>query len=1414
MKQSFISILIWLAGVPMVWSQTQPPVNAPADLNRNFVRTEKMLVKGVTSENNVSNLPVEQKTTIYSYVDDMGRPVQSITVQGSPSKQDVIQFQHYDAFGRELQKYLPYTFNNASGYGTYRSNYVNEQANFYSNTQAVAHDQNSYSVLRYDNSPLNQIRKTWGTGWSWHESQENKPVTESLRFNTEGEVFKYTYSGTGFPMIGIGTYPANVLAISEMVDEQGLIKRIFKNFKNQVLLERTGDGTLWHDTYYIYDYAGNITFVFPPEASSRLVEYNNFWASRQQFLDTWCFQYKYDQSGRLIEKKVPGSGWVYNIYDKWDRLILTQDAKQRIGDMWSYTKYDELNRPILTGSIKGSRTFFQNTIDAINSRFFEVRQNNSIGYTNTAFPVHNAPLTITYYDDYSFKNYSGWDEVAGTNYNYVSETGFLPVAQTLTIAKGYTTGTKTYVPGDDRWLNTVTYYDKQYNAVQVIAENNIGGRDRITHDIDFAGRTVKTLHVHTSSMGGLTRLSEFTYDHAGRLKNVFQTFDSGPRILVASHVYNELGQLIEKNLHSENNGTTFLQSVDYRYNIRGWLTNINNGTLTNDNGATNDDTNDLFGMDIIYNQETVNVGGTNADKLYNGNISAIRWKTNNLKDAPQERIYRYKYDAWSRMELAYYAQKNSNVWNGNAGRFNETAGYDNNGNIQNLVRTGQIGTSTATIDQLGYTYTGNRLQNVHDQTAAYWAASANNPDFGFTEVSHTLGITEYGYDANGNMTYDLNKGIEEIKYNHLNLPTQIKFGGNRIIDYTYDALGNKLRTVVRTGNATAHSTTDYVGGIHYQDGQLAFVLTDEGRAVKRNGTYEYEYFLKDHQRNVRVVFGSLKVTDAYKATLEPERDQQEKNVDGFKNITRITGYNRTAKSYEVPNPQYAAGLNGAVGPAKMLTVQPGDKVRLMAHSRYTGSVSGTKIIPSVLAAAVTSAFQVMPTGETSTAYSALNNAVIGATANPNAGAPKAYLCYFIFNSTYTWSQFGYHAISTTSAVAFEALQIDLTIALPAGSTTGYMYAYVANETTGTTVYFDDVEIVHEKNQRALQVVQTSDYYPFGLPIRPLSYQKQTLDLARTKNKYTFQEQEVQDGFDLGWYQYKYRIHDPAIGRFGSVDPLSEKFYYNSTYAFSENRLIDAIELEGLESIRYDFMKYISPIAFNINYAHGTHRTGIGFDISIGVPKVFPFSYRQSFGATLWGYDALQQKPIVETRTGRETSYFGVLSIESKDYSSGLTSQGTGTITLGGPLLNIRNENDWYPNWITKGLDPFNIHPQHIGDSRDGFRTEAFNARFGAFNFGFNLATGMPDKNPSGVDLLIGGNKGTYIKNAPFDPDQFRLGLGYIGFGNFKFGINSEQYIRAPIQNSFHSLIGSPWFRVMPGNTQLFLEYSSSTGTGW
>jgi len=86
-----------------------------------------------------------------------------------------------------------------------------------------------------------------------------------------------------------------------------------------------------------------------------------------------------------------------------------------------------------------------------------------------------------------------------------------------------------------------------------------------------------------------------------------------------------------------------------------------------------------------------------------------------------------------------------------------------------------------------------------------------------------------------------------------------------------------------------------------------------------------------------------------------------------------------------------------------------------------------------------------------------------------------------------------------------------------------------------------------------------DYYPFGMLMVGRNF-------SSNQYRYGFQGQEKDDEIkgEGNSLNYKYRMHDPRIGRFLSIDPLEKDYPHNSPYAFSENRVIDSVELEGLE----------------------------------------------------------------------------------------------------------------------------------------------------------------------------------------------------------------------------------------------------------
>ncbi len=84
----------------------------------------------------------------------------------------------------------------------------------------------------------------------------------------------------------------------------------------------------------------------------------------------------------------------------------------------------------------------------------------------------------------------------------------------------------------------------------------------------------------------------------------------------------------------------------------------------------------------------------------------------------------------------------------------------------------------------------------------------------------------------------------------------------------------------------------------------------------------------------------------------------------------------------------------------------------------------------------------------------------------------------------------------------------------------------------------------------------------------MSYVTTTLTDRSVKDKYKFGfNGQMKDNEIKGVgnsIDYKYRMHDPRLGRFFAVDPLAQDYPWNSSYAFCENRVIDGIELEGRE----------------------------------------------------------------------------------------------------------------------------------------------------------------------------------------------------------------------------------------------------------
>lgn len=799
----------------------------------------------------------EKKETVV-YFDGLGREKQTLQVGGSPTGNTIVTPYEYDGFGRQTKEFLPFPISGASN----QLDTVATGSSFYLETTG---DYIPYSEKTFENSPLNRVLFQAAPGRDWMKGAGHE-IGFQYATNSDGEVFNFgvadpttnptltlsnsiTYSGgTLYKTI---TTDENGQPIEEYKDKEGriILKRINIPSKPEAPLNSSGN----HDTYYVYDIYGNLTFVLPPKLVD--IAHGNIETYKANLAELG-YQYFYDDKNRLVEKQLPGKGREFMVYDNQDRLTLQQDINQRTGTNkgWTFFKYDKFGRIVYTGFFKNtaSRGSMQtalsnkrvpNNEERVSSVFANNGQ--SIYYTNAQFP--NGSLTVqsvNYYDHY---------QNLGVTPSSIDNQNVVGADDTKT--KGLAVANYTNVLGETTWNKAYTYYDAKYiRPIASHLDNYLGGYQTTASILDFRGKVKNTVTKHKPTYTGteITIKEEFDYYPNELLKYQTHQVNNNPKEYIVQNSYNEINQLTSKKV-GNSIASNPLQIVDYRYNIRGWMTDIND--VYTDIGSK------LFSFNINYGSH------------HNGNISAISWKTN---DRDSYKTYLFDYDGLNRMLTANFAIIQTGFIGGstNVGAYNEyVKGYDKNGNIKGFTRNGNLlNNNLFPIDDLTYDYqsNSNKLFNVSD----------SRTEEGFNDKNKYTGTTiddpqnDYKYDLNGNLIKDLNKGITGIKYNFLNLPTEVLWENGDKISYVYDANGVKLAKYVQNHLLSNAEGTYYINGFQYSQAAgkgnqpvLQFFPTTEGYVNVTDGTtFNYVYNYTDHLGNVRLSYqkeanGSLKVLE-------------------------------------------------------------------------------------------------------------------------------------------------------------------------------------------------------------------------------------------------------------------------------------------------------------------------------------------------------------------------------------------------------------------------------------------------------------------------------------------------------------------------------------------------------------------------
>jgi RHS repeat-associated protein len=470
------------------------------------------------------------------------------------------------------------------------------------------------------------------------------------------------------------------------------------------------------------------------------------------------------------------------------------------------------------------------------------------------------------------------------------------------------------------------------------------------------------------------------------------------------------------------------------------------------------------------------------------------------------------------------------------------------------------------------------------------------------------------------MVKDLNKDIEGlsgegIQYNHLNLPFKVQVKKNATeekgnIKYIYDASGVKLRKITTEAETTVThngsqyttsiiSTTDYIGGFIYESksysntnlaslaysNKLQFFAHEEGRTRPKEEnneiTFVYDYFIKDHLGNVRMVLTEEEKTITYPpASMEMAQSATEEALYANVSTTRDdlpSGY-PTTDNITNPNEKVAKvlGNNNPIGPSITLKVMAGDKFNIHVSSWYkTNSVTPdnpVNILNDLITSLTTGISAQLPSFHQGVTALDLQNTGIFSPSmteffnnhqNPDACRPKAYLNWILFDEQfkYVGSSSGAQQVPAESAFGtapnndvHHHVLTDLPI-----TKNGYLYIYVSNETPNIAVYFDNLQVTHTPGP----LLEETNYYPFGLIQQGIS--SKAAGMLENKQKFMGKEQqskEFSDGSGLEWNDFGARMFDPQIGRWNHIDPKSEKYMPVSPYSFTSNNPILFIDQAG------------------------------------------------------------------------------------------------------------------------------------------------------------------------------------------------------------------------------------------------------------
>jgi RHS repeat-associated core domain len=293
-----------------------------------------------------------------NYFDGLGKLRQVNNKEASPTSKDMVTMTEYDGLGRRYKVWLP-TPVTADG------NYVQPAILQGVAKSAGGHsDPVPYTTYLYEDTPFQRPLEEKRPGEAFQVAAATTRQGYYLNDLSDSlSCWQLELDDVAVPTSAVrcvGVAAANTICVSHVLGPDDIVGYEFTNARGQLILQRQKvNQTSYADTYYVYDQRGNLSYVLPPMLSARITSGALLQPSSTQMAG-YAFMYDYDHRNRCIGKKFPGKGWEWMVYDKADRLVLSQDGNMRTDEdgqprtapRWLYNVYDNLNRLVSTSLVE------------------------------------------------------------------------------------------------------------------------------------------------------------------------------------------------------------------------------------------------------------------------------------------------------------------------------------------------------------------------------------------------------------------------------------------------------------------------------------------------------------------------------------------------------------------------------------------------------------------------------------------------------------------------------------------------------------------------------------------------------------------------------------------------------------------------------------------------------------------------------------------------------------------------------------------------------------------------------------------------------------------------------------------------------------------------------------------------------